>query len=92
MTKQQEDIVKVCDAVKELLLYKNDKYGNSALEPLNTFSKLDAANSIAVRLDDKLARIKNSDSLRKNDVSDLIGYLALLCVSEGWTDFKEFMD
>ncbi|MDR1338187.1 MAG: hypothetical protein LBJ73_04140 [Rickettsiales bacterium] len=92
MSNQLEQIAKVCEAMKDLLVYKNKRYGNSALAPLNIFSRLDSTNSIGVRLDDKLSRIKNSDSLRKNDVSDLIGYLVLLCVSKGWSDFSEFMD
>jgi hypothetical protein len=92
MSNQKNEITKVCEAMKDLLVYKNEKYGNSALKPLNMFSKLDSTDSIGVRLDDKLSRIKNSDSLRKNDVSDLIGYLVLLCVSRGWSDFSEFMD
>jgi hypothetical protein len=75
-----------------LLVEKNKKYGNSALEPIGIFSKHDSANSICIRLDDKLSRVKNSSELRKNDVCDLMGYLTLLCVAHGWTDFKEFND
>jgi len=88
----KDEINKVCDSMKDLLIHKNSNYGNSALKPLNPFSKLDADNSICIRLDDKLARVKNSNELRKNDVSDLIGYLVLLCISKGWTDFSEFKD
>lgn len=82
----------VLEAMVKLLDYKNDKYGNSANSPLRIFSKADAEEGIAVRLDDKIGRIKNSKELRKNDISDMIGYLALLCVDKGWTDFSEFMD
>ena len=88
----KEKIMKVCESMKDLLAYKNEKYGDAALSPLNIFSKLDAGSSIAVRLDDKLSRVKNAKELRKNDVSDIIGYCVLLCVSKGWTDFSEFMD
>ena len=77
---------------KELLLEKNKRYGNSALEPLGLFFKGNAQDSIKIRLDDKLARVKNSSELRKNDVSDLIGYLMLLCISKGWTDFSDQVD
>lgn len=76
----------------ELLIEKNIRYGNSALNPPNIFSKLPSEDSICIRLDDKLNRIKSSDQLRKNDVSDMIGYLTLLCVSRGWTDFQELID
>lgn len=74
------------------LLEKNKRYGNSALQPLAIFSKQDASSSISVRIDDKLSRIKNSPTLRKNDVFDLIGYCTLLCVNQGWTDFDELID
>lgn len=38
---------------------------------------------ICCRLDDKLMRVKNADSLRTNDICDLIGYLNLLLISIG---------
>jgi hypothetical protein len=66
--------------IKELLLEKNEKYGNSALEPLGIFSQLSAKEGLLVRIDDKLKRIKNG-SLDKDDedvINDLIGYLVLL--------------
>ncbi len=34
-----------------------------------------------------MARITNSDTLRQNDVCDLMGYLVLLCVENGWVDY-----
>jgi len=34
----------------------------------------------------------NSSELRKNDVSDVMGYLALLCIAHDWLDFEEFKD
>ena len=69
--------------IKDLLIAKNQKYGNSALEPLGVFSKLDSKEGLLVRIDDKLKRIKNG-SLEKDDedvVNDLIGYLILLKIS-----------
>ncbi|MDR1207293.1 MAG: hypothetical protein LBK26_02670 [Rickettsiales bacterium] len=88
----KDKISQVCDAMKDLLVYKNKEYGNSALNPIGIFSKQDAENSIDIRLDDKLSRIKNAKELRKNDIADLIGYLVLLCISQGWDDFSEFKD
>lgn len=70
----------VLDEIRELLIAKNQKYGNSALEPLGVFSQLSAKEGLLVRIDDKLKRIKNG-SLEKDDedvVNDLIGYLILL--------------
>ena len=88
----QEKIKEVLMGMTDLIHYKNTMYGNSALEPIGIFAKVDASTSIRIRLDDKLQRIKNNTELRKNDVSDLIGYLTLLCVENDWTDFSEFKD
>ena len=70
----------VLEEIQDLLIAKNQKYGNSALEPLGVFSQLSAKQGLLVRIDDKLKRIKNG-SLEKDDedvVNDLIGYLVLL--------------
>lgn len=79
-----------------LIEYKNGKYGDSATSPINIFCKhLDkesgnGTNSILVRLDDKISRIANSDSLKFNDVCDIMGYLSLLCASKGWILEEQF--
>jgi hypothetical protein len=73
----------VLEEIRDLLIAKNQKYGNSALEPLGVFSKLSAKEGLLVRIDDKLKRIKNG-SLDKDDedvINDLIGYLILLKIS-----------
>ena len=76
----REKIIEITDSMKDLLLYKNEKYGDSALSPNNIFYKGDSTNSILIRLDDKIGRIKNNpDSTpRVNDVCDIIGYCILL--------------
>lgn len=81
----KEKIIEIMDSMKDLLLYKNEKYGDLALSPNNIFYKGDSTNSILIRLDDKIGRIKNNpDSLpRMNDVCDIIGYCTLLLVSMG---------
>ncbi len=86
------NITQVFDSMRDLVLEKNKRYGDSVLKPKRCFSKLDAEQGILVRLDDKLGRIENSSDLRKNDIADLIGYLSLLCVSRGWTDFTDLID
>lgn len=91
-SKRADEISKVLSSMEKVLIEKNKRYGDSALSPLGIFSKLEAADSICIRLDDKLSRVKNSKELRKNDVSDLIGYLTLLSVSEGWLDFSDQLD
>lgn len=80
------------ESMAHLLTEKNKRYGNSALQPLSIFNKLNASDSIKIRLDDKLARVMNGKELRKNDVADLIGYLTLLCIANGWTNFDELID
>ena len=76
-------VTQVLEEIQNLLIAKNQKYGNSALEPLGVFSKLDAKEGLLVRIDDKLKRIKNG-SLERDDedvINDLIGYLVLLKIS-----------
>lgn len=79
----------ITDSISRLLEYKNEKYGDAVLSPLEIFSDKAKAGQ---RIDDKLSRIKNSTELRKNDVSDLIGYLIIVCKEKGWSNFDEFMD
>ena len=88
----QKRIEKIVESIGKMLIMKNTNYGNSAIEPINIFSKEGNINSILVRLDDKLGRIKNSTELRKNDISDIMGYLILLCVVKNWTDFLDLVD
>jgi hypothetical protein len=79
----QQLIAQICDEIKSMLLEKNRKYGNSALDPIRIFSKADAKEQIRVRIDDKLSRLRNVQGDETEDViSDLIGYLVLLKVSE----------
>lgn len=94
LTESQKKIVEVCDSMKDLLLYKNQKYGDSALNPNNIFYKGDSTNSIKIRLDDKIGRIKNCEETRINDVADVIGYCTLLLVSIGAEkkDFEKLKD
>lgn len=78
--KFHEQVHDILQGIEDLLVAKNEKYGNSALEPLGVFSQLSAKEGLLVRIDDKLKRIKNG-SLDKDDedvVNDLIGYLVLL--------------
>lgn len=87
-----EEITAVFNGIRDLVLEKNKRYGDSALSPIHVFSKVDAENSILLRLDDKISRVKNSDEIRQNDASDIIGYLALLCIEKGWTNWEQFID
>jgi len=76
-------VTQALEEIRDLLIAKNQKYGNSALEPLGVFSQLSAKDGLLVRIDDKLKRIKNG-SLQRDDedvINDLIGYLILLKIS-----------
>ena len=82
-TTTQEKISKVCDNVKDMLIEKNRKYGDSALNPIRIFAKSDTVEQIKVRIDDKLNRFKNMQKDDTEDViNDLIGYLILLKVAQ----------
>lgn len=88
----QQKIDRLFFNFSEFLKEKNRRYGDSAISPLQIFSKVDASNQICNRLDDKLNRIKNSSELKKNDIADLFGYTALLMIQNNWLTFKEMLD
>jgi hypothetical protein len=83
MTTISARIAKTCEDIKLILLEKNAKYGNSAVEPLGVFSKQDNAAAICARIDDKLSRIANSglNDETEDTLDDLIGYLILLKIA-----------
>ena len=84
MTKSTQISIKwTCNEIRDLLLAKNKAYGDSALEPDNIFSKLDSAQGICARIDDKLSRIKNVglDDNTEDTLDDLIGYMILLKIA-----------
>ncbi|VVB70520.1 Uncharacterised protein [uncultured archaeon] len=92
-------INKVVDNIKQFLLEKNQRYGNSALDSCQIFDKILNSNKedittkkILIRITDKLKRIENSDELKKNDITDIIRYLILICVKKEWNDFKDLLD
>lgn len=95
-TPTQQKIKDILSGMTDLLLYKNKKYGDSAINPKKIFYKGDSTNSILIRLDDKIGRVMSNteEKPRVNDVADIIGYCTLLLVSMGTTseDLKKFMD
>ena len=95
MNEMELKISAVCDDIKELLIHKNRKYGNSALQPNRIFSKCSATEQLLVRIDDKLNRIMKGAGLLANDedvVNDLIGYLVLLKISMASDKNHEILD
>ena len=92
MSESETKISGVCDDIKELLIHKNRKYGNSALKPCRVFSKSSPVEQLLVRIDDKLNRIMQGAGLLADDedvVNDLIGYLVLLKIGMNDEKHKE---
>lgn len=82
-TQTQYIIGNVCDGIKDMLIKKNQSYGDSAVDPIRIFSKSDNLEQIKVRIDDKLSRIsRGSEFYGDNDLDDLIGYLVLFKVAK----------
>lgn len=74
----KETICQICDEIKEMLLQKNQTYGNSASDPIRIFSKTDTIEQLNVCIDDKLSRIARGKEHPGDDTElDLIGYLIL---------------
>lgn len=85
-SKVQDEIKNQCEFIKEILLSKNRKYGNSAIEPKRVFSKVEAIEQINVRLDDKISRIISGQVDDDEDVElDIIGYLILKRIAKKLT-------
>lgn len=79
----KDDVLRVTNGIAELLISKNQKYGNAALDPKRIFSRADSTEQIKVRIDDKLSRISNQNINEDEDViQDLIGYLVLLKIAQ----------
>ena len=72
-----------CQEVKDLLIQKNDAYGDSALNPVGIFSSLKASEAIRIRLDDKLKRIANVglNDETEDTLMDCAGYMVLLMIA-----------
>ena len=78
-----DEVKYILDRIHTRLEEKNTAYGDSALNPLRLFSRVDAVESLCVRIDDKINRIKNSgiNIDTEDSVKDLIGYLVLLQIA-----------
>jgi len=73
-----------CRELKELLLRKNDAYGDAALQPLGVFSSCKSSEGIKIRLDDKLKRIANAGLVKDTEdtLIDIAGYIILLMIAK----------
>lgn len=74
----EELLTEETEFLYNFLMQKNTSYGNSALEPINIFSKASAIDQINVRIDDKLNRIMKGKEYASEDTElDLLGYFIL---------------
>jgi len=89
MSNDTDELSTIYNSLLKMQQAKDKAYGNSALKPLDIFAK---HHNYGARLDEKLARVKHSEELRKNDVADLIGGLVLICKDKGWTNFDDLID
>ena len=71
--------------VEEMLVSKNQAYGDSALNPVRVFSKASAEEQILVRIDDKLSRLARGKAAGEDVLGDLVGYLVLLLLARSET-------
>jgi len=75
--------------VINLLLEKNRAYGDSALAPLEVFSKgLTVQQRLGIRMDDKLARLARGADAGEDPALDLAGYLILHLIAG--SEMKEY--
>jgi len=70
-------------SLRAMLLEKNRKYGDSALNPVRILSRASTEEQIRVRIDDKLSRLARGDIATEDEdvVQDLAGYLVLLLMA-----------
>lgn len=82
MTAFDENVTRVTDDIRALLIAKNRSYGNSALAPVRIFSNASPTEALLVRIDDKLSRVARGTEYPGDDtIRDLIGYLVLLLIA-----------
>ena len=76
------DLDLVLHEIRDLLVVKNSKYGDSALNPVRIFSKANSSEQIKVRIDDKLSRLARGIGEDTEDtLCDLLGYLIMLRIA-----------
>ena len=92
-------IRRYCDALCEFMIAKNQKYNNSALNPMRVMSRLPADEGIKVRADDKISRFTAAPKPMRNDVIDVSGYLGLYSIAmylidntNQWLDYMDMVD
>lgn len=66
-----------CENIKQMLIAKNQAYGNSFADPVRIFSRVTPEEGLNIRIDDKLSRIARGKNAGEDAELDLIGYLIL---------------
>lgn len=77
-----QKVGRILGDVAEMVLVKNESYGDSALNPVRVFSKADRLEQLFVRLDDKLSRVQRGHEYPGDDtIRDIIGYCTLVLIA-----------
>mgnify|MGYP003325397889 CR=1 FL=1 len=72
------DLDEVLSEVREIIVAKNEAYGDSVLTPVRCFAKqMTVSDGISVRLDDKISRLMRGQDAGEDPKLDLIGYLLI---------------
>ena len=77
-----KEVDQVTLEIRDLLVQKNEAYGDSALNPVRIFSKADVLEQLKVRMDDKLSRLARGDNAGEDVILDLLGYLIMYRVQQ----------
>lgn len=75
-------VKRICEETAQMLIEKNEAYGDSALNPIRVFSNADTKEQIRVRIDDKLSRLMRGSDAGEDVIKDLMGYLVLLRIAD----------
>ena len=71
------------DSIRDMVLEKNELYGNAALEPYAVFSNATPAERLRARIDEKISRYRtNKEGDKESPLVDLVGSLVLLILAE----------
>jgi len=82
--KTEQELEEIFDEVRDMVMQKNEQYGDSVLDPVRIFSKADISEQIMVRLDDKLSRLARGNASMEADedvFKDIMGYCAFAIIA-----------
>lgn len=68
--------------ISNMLVQKNDAYGDAAMNPIRVFSRADPMEQLRVRIDDKLSRVCRGHNAGEDVIKDLIGYLVIYRIQQ----------